>query len=375
MATVTVADACPACSARARRVSPLTVRSLVKPELAARVRDEGYRFCESSTCDVVYFGVGDAAHRFLRSDLRLRVGQKETALPIPVCYCFDWTTEDIEREIRLTGDTTIPDRIRQKVRQGFCHCETMNPQGTCCLGNVHRAVQDVRAGLAMPPDGRRKGAGLATLGAVCTAVVGSACCWLPLLLIAFGFSAAGVGSFFEQYRALFLIATFALLGVAWVLTYRAALGTAWARLVGKPAATHSCCAARPEPADCCATQPDRKAFTVRHFNQIMLGMATVLIVLFALFPQWIGLVLGGSRSATAVGAGGQEVVLEVRGMTCAGCAATARQALSKVPGVANVEVSYDRAEAVVTFERGVTVQPEALVQAAREAGYDANLKE
>ena len=45
-----------------------------------------------------------------------------------------------------------------------------------------------------------KKAWLATFGAVVTSIVASACCWLPLLLIAFGFSAAGIGSIFEEYR-------------------------------------------------------------------------------------------------------------------------------------------------------------------------------
>lgn len=222
-----VAETCPACSTKAGNVAPLTVRSLVKPELVAQVREETYRFCESPACNVVYFSEKHPEHRFHREDLRVRVGQKETEPPILVCYCFDWTTDDIERELRLTGTTTIPDRIKRKVQQGFCQCETRNPQGSCCLGNVNKAVKEVRAkltllpevpagqphhngqgttaatGPAIPAQGsqREKGAFLATLGAVFTAIMGSACCWLPLLLIAFGFSAAGVGAFFEQYRA------------------------------------------------------------------------------------------------------------------------------------------------------------------------------
>src|SRR5712692_76115 len=147
-----VVEACPACSTKARKVAPLTVRALVKPELADTVREESYRFCESSACDVVYFSETQPEHRFLRSDLRVRVGQKATEPPIQVCYCFDWTSDDIERELRFTGTTTIPDRIKEKVQQGFCHCETMNPQGTCCLGNVNKAVKEVRAKLASLPE-------------------------------------------------------------------------------------------------------------------------------------------------------------------------------------------------------------------------------
>jgi copper chaperone CopZ len=421
MATVAdrtaVAECCPACSSKGRKVAPLTVRALVKPERAGEVRDETYRFCESPACDVVYFSELHPEQRFHRADVRVRVGQKETAPPIQVCYCFDWTTDDLERELRLTGGTTIPERIKRMVQQGYCQCETMNPQGSCCLGNVNKAVKDVRAKLAAlagagakavpaapAAKGQTKdrGAFLATLGAVFTAILGTACCWLPLLLIAFGFSAAGVGSFFEQWRPYFLAVAFALLAVAWYFTYRAAIWRAWARLRGKPtsvpaveaccaaetspAAAHTCCGseAEPEPEDCCAPRgraiagpSTHRRFTMRQFNQVMLWMATVLIVLFALFPKGIGLLLGGSGNNSTAGVnldGQRQIVLKLQGMTCEGCAATVQQALRKVPGVSQVQVNCDRAEAVVYFDPCCAVQPEALIDAVQKAGYIAQVR-
>jgi copper chaperone CopZ len=403
MATVAnpsaVTETCPGCSTKARRVAALTVRSLVKPELVDRVHNEPYRFCASPTCDVVYFNEADPANRFLRSDVRVCVGQKETTTPFPICYCFDWTTEDVEREFRLTGTTTIPDRIKQKIQQGFCRCETMNPQGTCCLGNVNQAVKEIQTGLARSgggttesPDGigtarpetertKEKAAWLATLGAVFTAVVGSACCWLPLLLIACGFSAAGVGSLFEQYRLHFLCATFLLLGFAWYWTCRPALQRTWAQLPGRPLpaveSAGGCCG----PAACCAGQADAGAgpsasrFTPRLFNQVMLWLATVVILLLALFPRWSGLSFGGGTPLPLSAQDNQQrVVLEIEGMSCSGCAATVRQALRQVPGVAQVEVDYRRAEAVVLAQPGSSVGPDALVRAVEEAGYQAHLK-
>ncbi len=431
MATVAnrnaVAKTCPACSTKGRKVEPLTVRALVQHELVSQVRDAPYRFCESPACDVVYFSEKDPGHRFVRSELRVRVGQKEIEPPVQVCYCFDWTTDDIERELRLTGSTTIPDRIKQKIQQGFCHCETMNPQGTCCLGNVNRAVKEVRAKLALLPESqvgqthhngqgiaadlvpsvsvkgdqtKEKGAFLATLGAVFTAIMGSACCWLPLLLIAFGFSAAGVGSFFEQYRPCFLTATFALLGVAWYFTYRTTIRRAWARLLGKPAPTpaveaccageatpaaaHSCCATEPEPEpeDCCAPRAKtavgsaRRRFTMRQFNHVMLWMATVMIVLFALFPHWIGLFLGGGGNPTAAvnPDDQQQIVLELKGMTCEGCAPTVEKAIRSVPSVSAATVNYKKSQAVVFVPRGQEVPRDAILQAVRQAGYSATFR-
>jgi copper chaperone CopZ len=432
MATVSdqtaVAECCPACSSKGRKVAPLTVRALVKPERAGEVRDETYRFCESPACDVVYFSEPHPEQRFHRADVRVRVGQKETAAPIQVCYCFDWTSDDLERELRLTGGTTIPERIKRMVQQGYCQCETMNPQGSCCLGNVNKAVKDVRAKLAAldgagakavpaapAARGRSKdrGAFLATLGAVFTAILGTACCWLPLLLIAFGFSAAGVGSFFEQSRPYFLAVAFALLAVAWYFTYRGAIGRTRARLRGKsapaveaccageaasaparsccaaeaepnPAAAHSCCGIEEEPQaeDCCAPPAKTVAgsaprrFTMRQFNRLMLWMATVLIVLFALFPHWIGTILGGGRRSTEEiqPAEGRRIVLGIQGMSCEGCAAIVQQALGKVPGVVQVDVDCDKAEATVTVRPESAVQPEALIQAVQKVGYTARVR-
>jgi copper chaperone CopZ len=427
-----VAETCPRCSTKARKVAPLTVRSLVHPELADTVGEDTYRFCESPACDLVYFSEKHPDLQFHRGDIRVRVGQKETEPPIQVCYCFDWTTDDIERELRLIGNTTVPGRIRQKIQQGYCQCETMNPQGYCCLGNVNRAVKEIRAALARQPGvtvGRisnpshsvpgpptnEKGAFLATLGAVFIAVVGSACCWLPLLLIAFGFSAAGVGSFFEQYRPYFLAATFALLGTAWYFTYRTTIWKSWTRLRGKsvpapaveacctsesapvsahsccsteqeskPVAVHSCCGAEPrsEPEECCAPQGKATASqqtprrsTVRRFNQVMLCIATIMIVLFALFPHWIGLLLRAGNPTAAVNTDDQhQIVLQLTGMTCEGCASIVEKALRSAPGVSAATVDYEKAEAVVFVPMGQDVPRDAILQAVRQTGFSATFR-
>jgi copper chaperone CopZ len=416
MATVAnqtaVVEAYPACAVKAHKVAPLTVRALVKPELADTVREDTYRFCESAACDVVYFSESDPEHRFLRSDLRVRVGQKETEPPIQVCYCFDWTTDDIERELHFTGTTRIPDRIKQKVQQGFCHCETLNPQGICCLGIVNKAVKEARAKLASLPaagtgesqhnrqaavvdktpsvsaregQAKQKGAFLATLGSLFAAILASACCWLPLLLIAFGFSAAGVGSFFEQYRLHLLCAMFTLLAVAWYLTYRATLLRAWARLTREPApagAVEACCATDALPAatdSCCATGKSvGTRFSVRQFNQVMLWIATVVILLFAMFPHWLGLLRGegvGSSTVPVRADDQQQIVLQIEGMTCEACASTVEQALRSVPGVSAATVSYEKKQATVFLPKGEIVPREALLQAVRKAGYGAGFVE
>jgi len=91
---------------------------------------------------VVYFPFNSQAPLFRRADLLVRVGSKETEDPIPVCYCFGFTREDIQKEITETGDSTVANRISAEVKAGNCACEVKNPSGKCCLGDVTRIVKD-----------------------------------------------------------------------------------------------------------------------------------------------------------------------------------------------------------------------------------------
>lgn len=132
---------CPVNGARSKQVEMLTIKSLVRRLPLGMPRTQ-YYFCESPDCDVVYFALDSQAAIFRRGDLVVRVGVKETADPIPVCYCFGFTRKDIENEIAETGRSTIAQRISAEVKAGNCACEVKNPSGRCCLGDVNRAIKD-----------------------------------------------------------------------------------------------------------------------------------------------------------------------------------------------------------------------------------------
>lgn len=70
----------------------------------------------------------------------------------------------------------------------------------------------------------------------------------------------------------------------------------------------------------------------------------------------------------------QTVTLEVPGMTCSTCPITVKQALSKVKGVTATQVSYEKRQAIVTFDDAKTAVP-ALTKATENAGYPATLKQ
>lgn len=69
----------------------------------------------------------------------------------------------------------------------------------------------------------------------------------------------------------------------------------------------------------------------------------------------------------------QTVTLDVQGMTCSTCPITVKIALSKVDGVQYVKASFEKREAVVTFDDQKT-SVEKLSLASANAGFPATLK-
>ncbi len=130
---------CPMCQARGRAVPDETPVALLRDSARDRLGPGPHHYCRTPTCLVVYFSA--AGQVFVKDDLRVRVGGKETAPPIPLCYCFGHTVETIEDEIQSKGTSTVLERIRAEVKAGTCRCERENPQGSCCLGDVARTVK------------------------------------------------------------------------------------------------------------------------------------------------------------------------------------------------------------------------------------------
>jgi hypothetical protein len=131
---------CPACGQKAKSVPTLTVKNLVRDHTRVPV-SASYSFCRTTDCDVVYFS-NEAVFR--KADLKVRVGVKETEDPVALCYCFDYTRRDVRRDIEATGSTRILEKVKAEVQGGFCACEMKNPAGTCCLGDITRAIQEAK---------------------------------------------------------------------------------------------------------------------------------------------------------------------------------------------------------------------------------------
>jgi len=46
-----------------------------------------------------------------------------------ICYCFDYTTSDIENDVVNNGKSTIMERILSEKKAGGCQCTVKNPKG------------------------------------------------------------------------------------------------------------------------------------------------------------------------------------------------------------------------------------------------------
>lgn len=126
------------------RVGLVTVKALLSMAALQRLERKAYRFCPEPSCDVVYFDCV-AGSVFVKQDLSVRVGLKESEDPIPVCYCFGFTVADLRNDIAKWGETAIPASITAEVRAGHCACEVKNPEGSCCLGNASRAIEALKS--------------------------------------------------------------------------------------------------------------------------------------------------------------------------------------------------------------------------------------
>ncbi|GAB4142642.1 MAG: hypothetical protein Fur0037_09910 [Planctomycetota bacterium] len=366
---------CPACRAKGKTVQPITIESLVVEEAVRRAgRVDGFRFCATAGCPVAYFHAETGA-RIALSEVRVRIGQKATESPRPVCYCFGHSVEEIEAEVLEKGTSGVADDIAEMCRQGLDRCKETNPQGSCCLGNVRKAVEQARAKAGSDsraaaasagaagccalggdsakanPVRRRRDVGLwAAAGSIGSAILSSACCWLPLLLIGFGASAAGVAGFFEAYRPHLLVVTGLLLAGGFYLIYFRA---------------EKC-----GPTEACATPNPR----LGRFNRIALWVATAVVLAFALFPNYVGYLLRNGEPRAAAGSSGESRAVLIDGMTCEACAATLRGILERVEGVFRADVSFESRTARIFFASGKAIPSDAvLLEAIRDAGYAGRL--
>jgi copper chaperone CopZ len=195
----------------------------------------------------------------------------------------------------------------------------------------------------------------------------SSCCWLPLVLLAFGVSGAGIAGALESHRPVFIVVTFGFLAAAFYFTYRPRKPST-APAAGC-AASHGCCTT--------PTRNGRRRLDVMTLNKLMLWGVTLLAVAFLLVPKYVGLLAGGSRTGepTVDGPLVRTTSFTVEGMSCDGCSALVGKAIKDVPGVLSVKVDYEKRRAIVSTEACCPAPVGAILQALEKAGYRGEVVE
>ncbi len=188
-------------------------------------------------------------------------------------------------------------------------------------------------------------------GSVGSALLASACCWVPLALLAFGASAAGISAAFEKTRPVFLGLAAVLLGTGFYLNY----------FRNRTSAECSTCVA-PRP-------------KLRRFNRAMLWGSTLLVIVVALFPSYIRSLIGADKPAVVAQAasGAPTTTLRIGQMSCDGCAALVHSASMKVPGVRGASVSYPQGRARITLDPDSQPSNESLIVAVEKVGFQASI--
>jgi len=139
--------ACPSCAQKAKGVLGKTLEHLLTEEAKAKLTCfDGFHYCKTPSCDVVYFRDDEI---LTQKDISVIVGLKDGATPATTCYCFDWTKAKIRAELREHGETKALEDIKAKMENPGCSCEILNPSGGCCLADTTKAIKEIKMELGL----------------------------------------------------------------------------------------------------------------------------------------------------------------------------------------------------------------------------------
>jgi copper chaperone CopZ len=361
LATMTAA-LCPSSGTKGKKVGAVTLHALVRNEFPI-ADDAEYYFCDAKGCEVVYFTTDGKT--ITKPQLKVEVGVKEMSGDRPLCYCFSHSVATVKEELRTKGQSVALEDIRRKMKDPGCACAVMNPSGSCCLGTVGKGIETAKGELNGLAPGRSRTETLSRVGTVLSAIMASSCCWLPLVLLVFGVSGAGIAGALESYRPLFISSTVVCLTAAFYFTY-------WPRRLAS--ASRDCCATATGSG---AAPTSGRRVRVMTLNKVMLWGVTVLAVAFLFFPNYLKFFLTGGETKEPATNNPlvRTTAFAVEGMTCEGCAALVVKAVKAVPGVLSVKVDYDRKRAAVTSEACCKTPVDAILQALDKVGYRGEVVE
>lgn len=133
---------CPLCNKESKKVSSLTIKSMIKNEYKKNMTNfEGFHFCSNANCNVIYF---QEEKIIKQCELIKKVGLKEWTNPKTICYCFNLTKEKIIESLLLHGKNYVLNNIKKKMNKSACDCKRNNPSGQCCLKDINKTINELR---------------------------------------------------------------------------------------------------------------------------------------------------------------------------------------------------------------------------------------
>jgi len=126
---------CPVNGQTYQQVKRKTLLHHLRKPWQIELTEQGYYFCDSPDCDVVYFG--QDRQTFTQAELRTSVGQKNQRSDRTLCYCFDVKQSDLAQRLGAAHTFVI-----NQTRNGSCDCEIRNPSGRCCLKDFPKTGND-----------------------------------------------------------------------------------------------------------------------------------------------------------------------------------------------------------------------------------------
>lgn len=184
------------------------------------------------------------------------------------------------------------------------------------------------------------------LTSLLTAVSASLCCITPVLALLAGSSGiAATFSWLEPFRPWLIGFTILVLGFAWFQNLK------------------------PKSAEevACACEDDAK-LSLWHSKKF-LALVTVFAAVMLAFPYYADAFFPETQLSITANTNIESTYeINIAGMTCTGCEGHVKHEIGQLPGISRLEVSYDNANAVVTFDESKTTI-EAVKAAIDKTGY------
>jgi hypothetical protein len=130
---------CPRCGNLGLPVGAGPLDKYIRPEARSKMHDAAW-FCNFPRCEVAYFN--EFQEVVLVEDLNQPVYPKD--FDAPLCACFGFKYEDVEADVRDAAPTRIR-ALLAKSKTPEAHCQSLAPDGRCCMATVQELYMKLRA--------------------------------------------------------------------------------------------------------------------------------------------------------------------------------------------------------------------------------------